>query len=399
MRKKWMLLLLLSVVVFAAGCKQNPQNPATAVSDQQPAEPESLTQIFDSRHNQIGAVDSRAFCTAADTGIFYSIFQLPEGSFTATAEYRFFRRDDGADIRLGTLENQGYEAAYTRTEHNGVFYTLAVTGNPFDDGPDTLLLLAFDTAAGTMKQFPISDHGFPYAAMAVSDGKLLIMNHEMTEPKCDKVYEFDPAGEQVKEILSFSAQNDSLRGVCAGEEGFCLLRLRLDAGQEAELFLDRYDREYRKVSERSLNETMIPALQQIPGIMSRQDALNELGMNVSRFAVAEDRYLVYENYGLCRVVLDLQTEQAVFAGDDNYAFSLGGSSPALYRLDFDAETAGQPEIQELRDGALQAVPFEPKGDCKMLQGVSRAPAGTWLLLLSECFPSGEGKTALYLLSD
>lgn len=38
--------------------------------------------------------------------------------------------------------------------------------------------------------------------MAAAGGKLLIMNHEMSSPKCDKVYEFDPAAGVVREILS-----------------------------------------------------------------------------------------------------------------------------------------------------------------------------------------------------
>lgn len=61
--------------------------------------------------------------------------------------------------------------------------TLAVKGNPVSDDAIPLLLLAFDTDNKTMKTYTAPENGFPYSAMTVSSGKLLIMNREMTNEK------------------------------------------------------------------------------------------------------------------------------------------------------------------------------------------------------------------------
>ena len=162
---------------------QNPGGTESAT----PAQPESVTEILDREGKKLGAIDSRASATAADKGVFYSIWAPAENAWTGPAEYRFFRASDGKDIRLGTLEDQGYEAVYTRTELGGKIYTLALVGNPYDDKTDTLCLLAADPIAETLTKTEISKDGFPYAAMAAASGKLLIMNHETGKAKSDKV--------------------------------------------------------------------------------------------------------------------------------------------------------------------------------------------------------------------
>ena len=201
-----------------------------------------------------------------------------------------------------------------------------------------------------MKEYVISKTGFPYASMAVSNGKLLVMNHEMTEPKLDKLYEFDPVSETVSEALSFSSDTDSLRGVCSAKDGFYLLRLRI-GGDGNTLFLDRYDNARVKASELSVHDTLVKAVMDIPGILS-QDALNELGMNVSTFDVEDDRYLIYENFGLTRLVVDLQTGETVLAKDDICSFTVGSGLPCIYRMDFDPEDVEEPYIADIIGGEL-----------------------------------------------
>ena len=400
--KRSMLLCLALALLLTAGCAADAPAadtqapPASAAPTPQIAEPTQWTPVYDGNLRRLGEIDSRGVYTAADAGILYSVYAPEENAFTGPAQYRFFRQEDGADLLLGTLPDQGYEAIFSRTELKGVLYTLAVTGNPFDDAPDRLLLLAMDPAAGTMRQIPVSDDGFPYAAMAAAGDRLLIMNHETSMPQQDKLYAFNPASGEVREVLSFQPQTDSLRSVCAAEDGFWLLRLSQSTDREADLFLDRYDGECRKVSERSVKEPLLRAVQEINGITDRADALRELGMNVSGFRVAEDRYLFYENFGLSRVVLDLQTEQPLFSADDNYAVSLGSGKALLYRLDFGDDPAAGPELLELTDGAMQAHTFEPSGSCRLLRSVSCAPSGQQLLEFSESFPAAAGESALYL---
>ena len=193
MIKRIAALLLILAFAITAGCTKSdePDGDTTVVSDTQPSADGKMA-VLDKDGGRIGEIDRRAVCTAVDGGIFYSISDLKEYQFTADTEYRFFDMDGKKDVSLGTLENQGYEASFARTDHNGKIYTLSVVGNATSGDPVPLLLLAFDPAAGTMKKYTVSENGFPYASMTVSDGKLIIMDHEMSEPKCDKIYEFDP---------------------------------------------------------------------------------------------------------------------------------------------------------------------------------------------------------------
>ena len=393
-------LILLAGLPAGCGRKEEPgrtspeeaADPDRTESAVPETPPESVTEILDRDGKKLGAIDSRASATAADAGVFYSLWQPVENVWTGPAEYRFFRVSDGKDIRLGTLEDQGYEAVYTRTELDGKVYTLALAGNPFDDKADTLCLLAADPAAETLTKTEISKKGFPYAAMAAADGKLLILNHETGKEKCDKIYAFDPASGGAREVLSFPDDgSSSLRSVAAAEDGFYLLRLTLKNGAVDALVLDRYDSAYRKVSEQPLQESFTKAALSIRGLLSEGDVRNEAGMMVSGFAVEDGRYLFYENFGIARLVLDLQTGDALLAQDDQYSMAPGGGRPLLYRLDFEKSEAG-PEILEVKDGALQAIAFTPSGSRTLLQRVSVSPNGSLLFQLSEHFPAQEKET-------
>lgn len=409
MKRNWIkttLCLLLAVLMIAAmsacsgGSEPEPDvlrtDAGTEVQTEPQTEPERLMKVLDRDGSRLGEIDGRAACTAADAGILYSVFAPAEYQLTATAEYRFFRSEDRKDLLLGRLENQGYEAVYARTELDGIVYTLAVTGNPMDGTPDTLWLLALDPAAETMTQYKVSEDGFPYAAMAAVDGKLLILNHETLGVRCDKLLEFDPGSSTLRELLSFPDDGTaSLRGVCAAEDGFYLLRLRLEGGSPAELLLDRYDGEGRKLTEQSLNEALIPAAQAVPGLTGEADVLNEFGMMVSGFSLQEDRYLYYENFGVLRAVLDLERGEALLTKDDLWSLSRGSGSPAVYRLDFDEDEDG-PEILVLQEGECRDLPFEPKDAHRMLRALSHAPGGTWLLQLSDSGKTYDGSEVLYL---
>ena len=396
MKRLITVVLILAVAITAAGCggKSEPAGDPTVPDASRPTA-ESGMPVFDKDGNLLGEIDSRANCTAVDGGIFYSVTDLKEYQLTADAEYRFLDMESKRDVRLGMLENQGYEAAFARTEYHGNIFTLAVQGDPVSDPAVPLVLLAADPAAGTMKKYTVSENGFPYASLAAANGKLLIMSHEMSEPKRDQIIEFDPAAETMREVLTFSPDTDSLRGVCPARDGFFLLRLKINNGGENELVLDRYDHQYARVSEQSVNETMIHAVMEIRGITERQDALNELGMNVSRFAVEEDRYLIYENFGLSRLIIDLHSGETVLARDDIYAVSLGSGTPFVYRIDFDSEDAGEPDISGVIDGELTKLSFEPTDPHKLIQAVSHAADGTWLIMTSDGSPVQDRTYALH----
>ncbi len=403
MRKRIIVLILLSVFIITMfGCSAN--NQASTIDTNDPDENgrqntlENPIAITDENGAKLGEIDNRANFTAVDEGIFYSVFTLKEYSHTGTAEYRFFSLKDKTDVYLGKLEDQGYEADFTRTELNGVIYTLAVKGDPTGDEAVPLLLLAFDAANKTMKTYTVSEHGFPYAAMTASGGKLIIMNHEMTSEKADKIYEFDPISETIREILTFSSSTDSLRSVCAADNGFYLLRLKLNNGGQNEMYVDRYDENHEKISERPVGDVLADVIKDIHGISGRQDAMNEIGMNVSHFFMADDRYMIYENFGLSRIVIDLQTEETLFAKDDNYAVSNGSGVPVVYKVDYGADNVSDPEIYGIENGTLKRFSFVPDDDHRLIRTVTVSTGGTWAILTSDAFPVQKGTGVIHVWS-
>ncbi|MBO6061796.1 MAG: hypothetical protein J6P98_06770, partial [Clostridia bacterium] len=390
MRRIIALILLSLLAAAAVGCTANDRPGADATNAPEVTEQQEALEnpfvITDESGAELGRIDNRANITAMDGGIFYSVLTLEEYAFTGTAEYRFFSLKDDSDVLLGKLEDQGYEAAFARTELDGVMYTLAVQGNPAGSAPAPLLLLACDTANGSMKTYTVSEYGFPYAAMAASNGKLIIMNHETSADKAEKIYEFDPGTEEIREILAFDSSVDSLRSVCAAENGFYLLRLKLNVGGENEVFIDRYDEDHGKVSEQSVGGALVGAIAQIPTILSREDALTETSLNVSRFEVIDGRMLVYENYGLSRAAVDLKTGEAIFANDDNYQVSIGSGGPVIYKLGFDAENAEEPEIIAIENGKAVRIEFTPDETHKLIQCVTVSESGTWAVLMTDDYP-------------
>ena len=399
MRGKIIALILLTVfLITAAGCAAN--NGASTETNAENGQKtlDNPIIITDDSGAKLGEINNAANFTAVDGGIFYSVLTLKEYSYTGAAEYRFFSLSDKTDVYLGKLEDQGYEAGFSRTELNGVIYTLAVKGNPAGDSAVPLLLLAFDTVNKTMKTHTVSEYGFPYAAMTAAGGKLLIMNHETSKEKNDKIYEFDPGAESLKEILTFDSSSDSLRSVCAADNGFYLLRLKINKGGENEMFIDRYDEKYGKVSEQSVNETLVAAITNVRGITGRQDALNEIGMNVSRFYIADGRYMIYENFGLSRVAADLQTKETIAAKDDNYAVSTGSGAPVIYKIDFDADNVTEPEVFGVENGKLKQIPFTPDNGHKMIQTVTVSNNGTAAVLTSNAFPVQNGTGVIRVIN-
>ena len=412
------ILAVLLLVCLAAGCgaSQNETEPTQAPATQAPdqtessvpavteseAQPADGNEILDRDGKLLGRIDKSAVVSAADEGIFYSLFTPDEYQFAAPAQYRFFRLSDGKDVLLGTLEDQGYEAVYARTEMDGIVYTLALTGNPYDSTPDALWLLAFDPVRETMNKIRVSESASPYAAMTASDGRVLIMLHELGAKKVDRVLSFDPASGAVQEVLSFSSEgNDSvsLRSLYADGERLYMLRLTIRGGIQEELYLDTYDYANGKLSERPLRELIFS--EEYPGIVSAGDELSELGMLVSGFAVLEGRYLFYENFSVVRALVDLETGRNLFAKDDNYALSIGGGTPLFYFYDLGQAAPGS-DVQggyALRDGAVEKLSFTPPDARNMIRGVSVSPGGTWLVSFSNSDPREAAANALLLWKE
>ncbi|MBO4686951.1 MAG: hypothetical protein J5636_00370 [Clostridiales bacterium] len=414
MRKIISILLAFTFIIcMSSGCKskkedtsssKNPQaSEKDASEDPNSGTPESeppyYSEILAKDGNLLGRIDGRASASAADEGVFYSIFVPAEYQATATAQYHLFRESDGKDILLGTLEEQGYETIYSRVEMDGIVYTLALTGNPNDEEPDSLWLLSFDLKNEKMEKVLVSENASPYAAMTAANGKVLILVHEFGSPKCDKVLEFDSSSGTLQEILSFPSDGEnteSLRGVYTDAEHLYLLRLTVKSGNPDELYLDTYDTAYTKTSERSLRELIFS--EEYHGVASPYDEKAEIGMIVSGFAVWEDRYLYYENFAVTRALLDLQTGKNLFAADDNYSLSRGSGMPFFYYFDLgqaepDQDVQG---IYELKNGAVEKKTLTPPDTRTMIRSISVSPNETWLVTYSDSAPRDAGTDALVI---
>ena len=399
--KAWTLILLLGLL---AGCGNQRQEEYMTAPGTRPGESREETaapssayplagsdnvfRIMGSRNRLLGQVAASSSRTAVTDGIFYSRWEPAEYAATAVAEYRFFSLSDGRDVLLGTVENQGYEAIYARTELDGRIYTLALEGDPRDSKADTLWLLAFDPAEASMRLCAVSRLGGPYAFMTAARGKLLIVNHEMAASQYDVIYEFDPASGSLKEAARPSG---SARAICPAADGFYLLRLEPDSG---ELFLERYDLSFQKISEVPLNPLLLPAVQTIHGVSGEEDAKNELRMLVSGFAVREERYLFYENFSITRLAVDLKTGEALLAEDDLWSLSKGSGEPVFYQLEFDAEEEkAAPKILALQAGMLQELAIERPGEGLLLRELSCSADGNRLFLFAGSSPE---KSLLYV---
>ena len=359
---------------------QSALQPVTPPAQSVYPDPAALTDVLALDGTLLGKIDARAAATAADDGIFYRLWVPSDSAAVATAEYHFFRTADRTDVLLGALENESYEVYYARTELDGTVYTLALEGNPMDDDPDTLWLLAVNGKEGKMSRCAVSDHGYPYASMAASNGKILIMNHEMTEPKTDAVYEFDPATGAIRTVLSFPAKdNNSLRAIAPDGDGFCLFRVHVNGSLPDKAFLDRYDSAYNKTSETDLTELFSQEAQKIPGVAD--GIMSELGMMISAFRLEEGRYLFYENFAITRLILDLETGTSLLAENDLFSMTPGGGAPAIFYLEFDG--SAEPNIRLLKNGALEPVALHPTDSCTQLRGLSHSPAGSWLACLAD----------------
>ena len=392
------LLSFLIVISLTAGCGKKDK----PVENRPMFEPSGYIDVLDKDGTPIGKIDDRAACTACDEGIFYSVFELSETQSTAPAQYHLFRAFNGEDIFFGTLEDQGYEAMFSRTELDAKIYTLALSGNPFDDSPDTLWLLCFDCKAGTMSRHAVSKYGFPYASMTEYGGKLIIMNHEMTAKKRDKLYEFDPQSGKLSVVRSIDPTGEktdfSLRGVCADKNNLYLLKLRVISDQPAELILETCDKQYNTVSEVSLNELYASTALKINGILGEVDVKNVMGMPVSGFEIVDGKYMFYENFGLVRMIGNLETRKSIFRRDDLYSMSLGSGRPVFYKIDFGfSDDEGERlQIFTLGDGEVENVSFTPADNRNLLREVSISPAGTWVVRTAEKDPRSGGAQALYV---
>ena len=162
--------VLITVLLILCGCAKPVEKGGTSSSDTSDnAYTETIDgeyvntscKVLDSVGKQLGELNIGGAATVTDSGILYTAWKAGFGG--QATEYRIFDPDSGTDSLIGVMENQCYEAAFDRNELGGRIYTLAVTGNLFDNDPDTLWLIEFDPPARVLNKHLISKNGFPYS--------------------------------------------------------------------------------------------------------------------------------------------------------------------------------------------------------------------------------------------
>ena len=90
MKKTLIFILSLTLFISAAGCSVSIKEGSEASPQDDSETIDSYCVIADKNGKQLGKIDSRAVGTAADEGVFYSIYYLKENEHTAKASYGFF---------------------------------------------------------------------------------------------------------------------------------------------------------------------------------------------------------------------------------------------------------------------------------------------------------------------
>ena len=162
--------VLITVLLILCGCAKPVEKDGTSSSDTSDnAYTETIDgeyvntscKVLDSDGKQLGELNIGGAATVTDSGILYTAWK--NGSGGKATEYRIFDPAAGTDSPIGVMENQCYEAAFARNELGGRIYTLAVTGNLFDNDPDTLWLIELDPSARALYKHRIPVNGFPYS--------------------------------------------------------------------------------------------------------------------------------------------------------------------------------------------------------------------------------------------
>ena len=287
MKRYFSLLICALLCIGIAGCSKEPENTKARVSDKSSITESAdettensksvtdersdsietnnnMMEVVDKDGKHIGKIPFNSGMTLTNNGIFYTTsisgttspdtiaVGLNEGEKDVVVYHLYdIKTDESYDF--GSIPDQDYEAGYCRIELNGKLYTLITTGNAMDNEPDPLILAEFDLTDHTISQYRISDNGFPYTAMTVVNGKLLILNHDQTDVLNDKLYLFDPESKQTEQVMQSELNGntgDTIRSMYSDGKSIYILRLHFEGDNNVAMFLDTYDLDFKKLSEK-----------------------------------------------------------------------------------------------------------------------------------------------------
>ena len=364
----------------------------------------NMMEVVDKDGKHIGQIPFNSGMTLTNNGIFYTTLisgttspdtiavGLNEGEKDVVVYHLYdIKTDESYDF--GSIPDQDYEAGYCRTELNGKLYTLITTGNAMDNEPDPLILAEFDLTDHTISQYRISDNGFPYTAMTVVNGKLLILNHDQTDVLNDKLYLFDPESKQTEQVMQSELNGntgDTIRSMYSDGKSIYILRLHFEGDNNVAMFLDTYDLDFKKLAEKEISAML---KESVGKNLVPEDVANEMKQMVSNFMVLDEKYVYYENFSTTRFLgnaedgkLFSETEGA----GDTFLASSGSGAPFFYCIFGGGENENS--IYEWKDGTLEKTIFKADDDRYYITAASRSPDGKILIQVAYTNPEDRNDT-------
>ncbi len=351
-----------------------------------------ITEVVDKNSRHIGEIRKSGSVTLTDYGIFYttvktlSVQDAPITTGTAdnvtTTTYHLYDPVKNEHYDFGSVSGQDYEAGYVRTEIDGRLYTLITTGNALDNIPDDLLLVEFDLVKHSIQQYKLSDNGFPYTAMTEINGNLLILNHDQQEKLCDKLLLFNTKTKDCQQVLEFELNNnqgDTIRGIYSDGEQIYLLRLHFEDENNIRMFLDSYDIQFQKLSEKDIS----PMIQKsVEKSLTPADIPNEMKQMLSRFMVLNRQYVYYENFSATCFLGNTETGELFkeFDGMGGLFLAASGSGkPFFYYIFGGGDNVKENAVFEWKDGTLEKSVFAADDERYYIVSATVSPNGKKLI--------------------
>ena len=362
------------------------------------------TEIVDKDGKHIGEIPLNSGITLTDSGIFYSTAIMPDTAADSLSvgmnegektiyEYYLYDPETNKSYSFGSIPDLDYEAGYCRTEINGKLYTLITDGNAMDALPDRLLLAEFDLKEHSFALYTVSENGFPYTAMTEVNGKLLILNHDQTDALNDKLYLFDPDSKRTEHVMQFELngnKGDTIRAMNSDGKNIFVLRLHFEGENDVTMFVDTYDLEYNKLSEKDIS-SMLKTVAEAE--LGAGDVTNEMKQMVSRFLVLDEKYVYYENFSTTRFLGNIEDGKLFSETDglgDMFLAASGSGKPFFYTI-YGGGT-NENSIYELKNGSLEKTIFKADDDRYYVTAASRSPDGKTLIQVAYTDPENANNT-------
>ena len=353
-----------------------------------------LNEIVDKDGKHIGEIKINGSCTMTNKGIFYTTVKNAPPSDTVTVGangksdvyYHLYDIETNQTYDFGNMPEQDYEAGYVRTEMNDKLYTLVTTGNALDNIPDPLILLEFDLTEHSMKQYKISDNGFPYTAMTAANGNLLILNHDQTQQLYDKVYMFDTDTKEVSQVLQFELtdnKGDTIRQIYSDEKNIYILRLHFEDESHVNMFVDTYDFNFKKQYENDISSMLKESVEKE---LVSEDVLNEMKQMASRFIMLDGKYIYYENFSATRFFGNIENKQLFNEINGMSLASFGSGKPFFYYI------YGERTIFEWKNNTLEKSVLKTDDERYYIVSASISENGKKLIQVDYTNPNDNSDT-------